>query len=427
MKKTICFTLLLLLASCTRGPSNEEVQALSNAVKAGPGPAFVPEDEKSAERWQAVGRIYEGRGFQPIWIVRGSQLDSVEDLKLALNQAPLHGLDPNRYSTTPAENPTEHELRLSWALVNFAFDISGKDAPVEHIVSQTIEEDSLPSLADKLAPTHAEYQGLQQALQKYRQSATPPPENEVQTIALNLARLRQLPADLGKRYIRVNIPSYKLAVVEDGREVLTMAVVVGKEETQTPAFSADMTHVVFSPYWNIPESILTKETLPKVFEDETYLERQNIEVVRVSDGQREVVDPSEIDWDDLTARSGYHFRQKPGAGNSLGLVKFMMPNPHDVYLHDTPADSLFKLAERDFSHGCVRLEQPLELAKYVLRDQPQWTEEKIKAAMQSGDETTAKLPESLPVHLIYITAWPRPDGTVEFLKDIYNLDEGPRA
>jgi murein L,D-transpeptidase YcbB/YkuD len=311
--------------------------------------------------------------------------------------------------------------------VNFAYDVASEDAPVDNLLAQAIEEKSLPSLAGTLAPKHAEYQGLQQALQKYRQSAAGSSQNEIALIELNMARLRQLPSDLGKRHIRVNIPDYKLSVIEDGNEILTMGVVVGKVETPTPAFSANMTHVVFSPYWNIPESILTKETLPKVLEDENYLDRQNIEIVRLSGGQREIVDPSEIDWSTLTPRSGYRFRQKPGAGNSLGLVKFMLPNSFDVYLHDTPADSLFKLAERDFSHGCVRLERPLDLAKYVLKDQPQWTEKKINDAMHGGDETTVHLTEPLPVHIVYLTARPRPDGSVEFLKDIYNLDEAPNA
>jgi murein L,D-transpeptidase YcbB/YkuD len=418
---------LLLIASCSTRPSDEEVGALTDKLKGGQRPQFLSADKESEERWQTVHSLYERRHFHPIWIVRGTPLGSAEKLKQALNQAPLHGLKPEDYDTAPVADPVEHELRLSWALINFAFDVAPKDAAVGDLVAQAIERDSLPSLADNVAPKLAEYQGLRQALQKYRQSQTPAAPNDIHLIELNMARLRSLPSDLGKRYIRVNIPEYRLAVMEDNREVLSMNVVVGKAETATPAFSANMTHVVFSPYWNIPESILTKETLPKVLEDESYIDRQNIEIVRVGGGKREVVDPSEIEWSDVTAKSGYHFRQKPGAGNSLGLVKFMLPNPYDVYLHDTPADSLFKLAERDFSHGCVRLERPMDLAKYVLRDQPKWTEEKIKAAMHSGEETHVTLGEPLPVHLIYITAWPRPDGTVEFLKDVYNLDEGPNA
>jgi murein L,D-transpeptidase YcbB/YkuD len=202
-----------------------------------------------------------------------------------------------------------------------------------------------------------------------------------------------------------------------------MAVVVGKAATPTPTLSAEMTHLIFSPYWNIPESILANEMLPQAFQDKNYLSRQNIEVVRVVNGKREVVNPSSIDWANVSNRSDYHFRQRPGPGNSLGLVKFIFPNPYSVYLHDTPADSLFNLPERDFSHGCVRVEKPLELASYLLSDQPQWPRERIEAAMHSGDETAVKLGQKIPVYMIYVTAWGAADGTVHFRKDIYNRDK----
>jgi len=160
-----------------------------------------------------------------------------------------------------------------------------------------------------------------------------------------------------------------------------------------------MTTVVFSPYWNIPSDIVSKEILPKLDKDPDYLERNNIEM----------------------DESGQRYRQRPGKGNSLGQVKFLFPNHFNVYLHDTPAQSLFNRIERDFSHGCVRLERPLDLAKYVLRDQPEWTEDRIVAAMNRGVEQSVALKQPLPIYLVYFTAWEE-NGTLQTRPDVYGLD-----
>jgi murein L,D-transpeptidase YcbB/YkuD len=173
---------------------------------------------------------------------------------------------------------------------------------------------------------------------------------------------------------------------------------------------------VFSPYWNVPDSIAQGETLPAVINDPGFLQRTNMEVV---DKAGNVVDPSSVDLNDPTA---YRFRQKPGADNSLGLVKFMFPNQFNVYLHDTPADSLFERAARSFSHGCVRVEDPVALAQYVLRDQPEWDEDRIREAMEAGTEKHVKLKSPIPVFLGYWTARVRPDNTVQFRKDVYEID-----
>ena len=235
-------------------------------------------------------------------------------------------------------------------------------------------------------------------------------------IAMNMERWRWLPRDLGERYILVNIPEMRLDVYEGDRVPLTMRVVVGKPDTATPIFNDEMTHLVFSPYWNVPDSIAQGETLPAVISDPGFLERMNMEVV---DKAGNVIDPSSVDLNDPTA---YRFRQKPGSNNSLGLVKFMFPNQFNVYLHDTPADSLFERAARSFSHGCVRVEDPVALAKYVLRDQPEWTAERIQEAMHAGEEKHVKLKSAIPVFLGYWTARVRPDNTVQFRKDVYQID-----
>ena len=244
-----------------------------------------------------------------------------------------------------------------------------------------------------------------------------PVEHRIAQIRMNMERWRWLPRDLGDRYILVNIPEMRLDVYEGEKVPLTMRVVVGKPDTQTPIFNDEMTHLVFSPYWNVPPGIAADETLPSVMRDPGFLARNNMEVV---DASGSAVDPSAVD---LGNPSRYRFRQRPGASNSLGLVKFMFPNQFNVYLHDTPADSLFERATRSFSHGCVRVAEPVALAKYVLRDQPEWDSARIEAAMQAGEEKHVKLKAAIPVYLGYWTARVRPDSTVQFRKDVYGIDQ----
>ncbi len=235
-------------------------------------------------------------------------------------------------------------------------------------------------------------------------------------IELNMERWRWLPRDLGSPHILVNLPEMRLDVREAGRTPLSMRVVIGKKDTPTPIFNHRMTYLVFAPYWNVPDDIAKKETLPAVLKDPGFLDRSNMEVV---DKTGRAVDPASVD---LNSPGRYRFRQRPGTANSLGLVKFMFPNQFNVYLHDTPADSLFARASRSFSHGCVRLEEPEKLAAYVLRDQPQWTTDRIAAAMHAGEEQTVKLSAPLPVYLGYWTARVAPEGGVQFWNDVYGID-----
>jgi L,D-transpeptidase YcbB len=197
---------------------------------------------------------------------------------------------------------------------------------------------------------------------------------------------------------------------------VSMRVVVGKTDTPTPIFDDTMTYVVFAPYWNVPTDIATKETVPSVMKDPAFLQRTHMDVL---DRAGNVVDPASIDLDHA---SSYRFRQRPGAGNSLGYVKFMFPNQYNVYLHDTPANSLFARASRSFSHGCVRIAEPQKLAEYVLSDQPAWTPERIRDAMHAGEETSVRLRAPLPVYLGYWTARMSADGLLQFRDDVYGID-----
>jgi len=251
-----------------------------------------------------------------------------------------------------------------------------------------------------------------------------PVDARIAQIEFNMDRWRWMPNELGDRYLIVNIPAFRVDAVEHGRSVLGMRVVAGTKENPTPVLFDTLKYVVFSPYWNIPPDIADKETVPHALKDPAYLDKNNIEVVRGSGANATVVDPTTIDWNEGT--EGVRFRQKPGRGNSLGLVKFVFPNHFNVYLHGTPSQSLFERIERDFSHGCVRLERPADLAQYVLRDQPEWTRERIESAMEAGTEQTVNLKTPLPVYLVYFTAWEE-GGAIHFRQDVYGHDRRQRA
>ncbi len=225
----------------------------------------------------------------------------------------------------------------------------------------------------------------------------------VRQMELNMERWRWLPADLGARHIEVNVPDYSLKVIENGRSVLAMRVVVGKDQSRTPAFSDTMTFVELNPYWHIPPSILREEILPELASDPGYLERHDMEVV--SEGGEEL-----------------RVRQRPGPENPLGQIKFMFPNDFNIYLHDTPAGHLFTRTERTFSHGCIRIEQPMALADYLFRGDPKWSHAALAAAIASGENRRIDLPRPLPVHILYWTAWVDKDGTLQFRDDVYGHD-----
>ena len=239
-----------------------------------------------------------------------------------------------------------------------------------------------------------------------------------------LERWRWMPTDLTSPPIVVNIPEFALRAWDDtrGHSAMTMPVVVGKAYThETPVFVGQMKYLVFRPYWNVPGSIQAKELVPKVAKDRAYLARNGYEVVRDDDSP---VGTSNVDDATLAAlRSGaLSIRQKPGPSNALGLVKFMFPNHNNVYLHSTPSQELFSRTRRDFSHGCIRVERPADLATFVLREQAEWTPQRIAAAMKGNDPTQVNLKKPIPVIIFYATATVTDSGEVHFYDDVYDED-----
>lgn len=244
------------------------------------------------------------------------------------------------------------------------------------------------------------------------------PRNLMDIAAVNMERLRWLPDSLrDSEIILVNIANFHLDFLSKGDTLFSEKVIVGKQYHASPIFSAPMKYIVFSPYWNVPNSIARNELIPSIRRNPNYLRQKNMEVVTYSG---KLVDPSTVNW---SAKSfPYMIRQKPGGDNSLGLVKFMFPNKHSVYLHDTPSKSLFEREDRALSHGCIRLKNPEKLAKLLLSDNPTWTDEKIYSAMHQSKEQIVNLNREIPVVLLYLTFWADSRGQGHFRPDIYGRD-----
>jgi murein L,D-transpeptidase YcbB/YkuD len=230
-----------------------------------------------------------------------------------------------------------------------------------------------------------------------------PIQDYVNTIAINLERLRWMPAMLDSNYIVVNIPAYQLLVFDSSKIQFKMPVIVGSESNNTVIFSNRMRYVVFSPYWNVPPSIVKAEILPGMRKNKNYLASKNMEITI----------PGDIPT----------IRQLPGAANSLGLVKFLFPNPYNIYLHDTPGKHLFAKQNRSLSHGCIRLGDARKMAGYLLRNDTSWTAVKIDTAMHQQKEKWVTLKKTIPVFMAYFTSWVDSNGVLQFRKDIYDHDK----
>ena len=230
-----------------------------------------------------------------------------------------------------------------------------------------------------------------------------PAVTRLQQVLMNMDRMRWMAAEPKGHLIVVNIPEFILHMYDGGKKVFDMVVVVGKEGHNTMMFNGDLNLVVFSPYWNVPSSIVKSEILPAMNNNSNYLAKHNMEIVSSAGEIPEI-------------------RQKPGGENALGQVKFLFPNSFNIYFHDTPSKSLFEKDKRAFSHGCIRLKEPEKMANYILRNQPEWTPEKIAEAMNSGEEKFVKVKDPIPVIITYYTAWADENGQLNFREDIYDHD-----
>ena len=248
-------------------------------------------------------------------------------------------------------------------------------------------------------------------------------EARIAQIEINLDRWRWLPRDLGDNHIIVNTAGFQMDMVLNGHHALYMNVVVGKPKHKTPVFSKDMEHIVFNPSWNVPKSIASKELLPRELANPGYLSGKNFVAVSHTDKSTRSVDSfAAYELEPSSFTSQYRLKQLPGSNNALGTVKFMLPNKHAIYLHDTNAKTLFQKTTRAFSHGCIRVEDPVKLAKTLLMNDGH-TEHSVEQRFATDKSKTIRLDSPLPVHMTYQTAWVDEHGKLNFRPDIYGHDK----
>ena len=287
---------------------------------------------------------------------------------------------------------------------------------------------ALISALSTLAPQHPSYVALRRELARQQalfDEATDPETKaraaaRINQLRVNLERWRWLPHDLGERSVLANIASFDVTTFEQETPTSSYAAIFGMAQRQTPIFSDQIEYVIFNPWWEIPESIARKDKLAQFQRDPGVISRLGYQVL---DRQGQKVDPATIDWKTVSAEVfPYRLRQAPGPLNALGQVKIMFPNAHNVYLHDTNDKSLFDSDQRTFSSGCVRVQNPLDLAAWILKDTPDWDRTAIDAAVNSGKETRVDLNTPVPVYVVYLTTISDACGDVTYLNDIYGRD-----
>ena len=422
--------------------------------------AAWPQRLPKADR-DAIGSFYAARQQRPLWMAEAGWNEAARAVMRRLEQAGEDGLDPAEYplpaigpgaaKLSPAEL-AEAELKLSAHAALYARDARGgrlnpsrlsalltpklELPPADQVLARLASAADPGAALEGFNPAHSGYLALKRKLAEFRANrpATTPmvrrrPAIELTTQAIavlddapvvrptglyanprlesdliaNMERWRWLPADLGERYVAVNIPEFRLRLFAGGRVEHETRVITGKPESPSPVFSGMMEYAIVNPSWYVPPSILKKEFLPKLAEDPGYAERHGYEVIR---------------------RGGaISVRQPPGERNALGFIKFMFPNGHAVYLHDTPNRRLFSTARRALSHGCIRVENPFALADFVLGQE--WTEPRLKRLIGRG-ERTIFLPKKLPVHLAYFTLSVDESGELRSFEDIYGHDRRVR-
>jgi murein L,D-transpeptidase YcbB/YkuD len=444
------------LAGCAagNGPVRREIES---AIRRRDMPEDAPWRDR---RTQALVRaFYAERRMEPAWTNAGGATDQSRDLAEVVGRAAEEGLDPEDYSAADlaehwkenkrpligSKDPealAEFDLLCTIAAFHYMSDVQdGRISPksldaewvakpkrgdLDSLLADAIRRNRVKDLLAELPPPHAQYRQLKQARKQYAELAAAGDQEALRRTALielNMERWRWVPRSFGDRYLLVNIPEYALHVYERDRSVIDMRVVVGKALTATPVFSDRMTHVVINPTWNVPRSIVEGEFAAEVQQDPTFLARQRIRIFDREEGEAREIDAAAVNWSDPEELKRLHLRQDPGEENALGRIKFMLPNKFDIYLHDTPAGHLFAAKERTFSHGCVRVEDPLGLASYVLRGRAEASPERIEGLVAAGETVTLELPKPLPVHIVYFTAFVQEDGTLGFREDVYGIDQ----
>jgi murein L,D-transpeptidase YcbB/YkuD len=400
---------------------------------------------------EVIRNFYLGNGFQPVLIPKFLLDGELTVMVSYLDSAGKHGLDPKLFFTDDVKKRMEElsrkksvvnrykdtvelELTVANALLKYSntlqfglvdpskldsnyFSETGKADSISMLL--VLEVKNLKSYLDSIQPKGAQYLALQSALKKEVLVPGKSRTESDQAIKVNLERLRWKNKLLEEKYVVINIADYSLDVMDKGKSILNMKVCVGEADKQTPQLNSQIYSVQVNPIWNIPESIARNEISKYATNDRYYLDNNNIVVYK--QGKR-VYNTESIDWSTIDVGS-YSFKQQPGQQNSLGKIKFLFKNESSVYLHDTPVKSAFKKKVRAVSHGCVRVEKPLELALALFDKGPKY--DQIKSGMQSGYPRAKYigLPAQVPISITYYTARADAKGGIQFSPDIYGLDE----
>jgi murein L,D-transpeptidase YcbB/YkuD len=435
------FLLMLLCSTCaaTAQESDTVGSAIQDAVHG----------ESASADWSQLQVFYAARDFRPVWTGGEAARARRALLLRTLRSAERHGLRSTDYTANiPAEPPVSaeenaiYDVALTVSFLKYAHDVrlgrlrpgevyKDVDLPVQHYdaaasLADAVEEDAedgdFGDFLKSLPPPHPEYFRLAEALAHYRGLAARGDEDaaqRVQQIEANMERWRWLPRHFEKRTIRVNVPDQSVTFVDTGEVRLRSKVVLGRKSMPTPILRTTAVAVIANPYWDIPDDIAAKSILPHLRHNPHYLESRNMVL---ADGPPDDPHGTEIDWKAVRGDNlPYQIRQQPGPDNGLGTVMLDMPNPFYVYLHGTPDQQLFTLGDREISHGCVRVEKILELGSLALSGST--TDSHLSDAVSGGTNQRMALDDPLPVYLLYWTAIPQPDGTVEFRPDLYGRDK----
>jgi murein L,D-transpeptidase YcbB/YkuD len=406
---------------------------------------------------EALARFYNDRGGQPAWMEGQRVRDALaRELLGALRESERHGLRPDAYHAGALDRALADRARpdpdrlasldvlLSDAFLHLTRHLAegavdprslhprftrAGGAPLDpvRVLDAALEAGKIADALAYSAPPHPEYEALVRELARLRQARAAGDKGAAareDQVRVNLERWRWLPRNLGRRQLRVNAATFALEAIEVGEVRLAMKVVVGEKGWKTPLAHGAITHLVLNPAWRVPRSIATREMLPGARRDPNYFRAKELQVwADAESGDPREVDSARVDWRRIDPEKfPYHVRQPPGPHNPLGRIKFVFANPYGVYLHGTPSDHAFARGVRALSHGCVRLEDEIALAKFALAPDPAWTHERLLETLRDAWEYRLPLPEPLPVYLLYFTASAKPDGQVSYGKDPYGWD-----